>query len=234
MSKYFMKNTPLAGFEVAMMLPPLFTNRQCGVIVLNRFHYMKESTNCHDCSAWRAKCELRNCPWLAEWLEADNVSYGELLKECFHDIGERGFQGRLRKLVAQFQNSLFKNNDHYQRFVHAKNNLRLLYGRTSDYHIATIFLLTADERLWHLSRKFVTSSAVNFGAIKLCSIDTEGYTLFQMAKTICTGQTKVTVSELADHTLISDQLLAILINAILIARLGSSVFLLEHKVLEVK
>ena len=205
MSRYFMRDTNLAGLESAMMLPPLFKPRQSGIAILNRFRYTKESTNCRDCTQWQKKeCSAERCPWLAERLEAGNISYGELLKECFRDLDDKRFQVRLQRLARKFYGSLFQDKDHQRRFELAKNSLRILFGKTPDCHIAALFLLTADEKLWQLAKNAVTEKAIRFERIKLSGINTDGYTLYQMARTLSTRQTKVTVSELADVELISD------------------------------
>ena len=48
-------------------------------------------------------------------------------------------------------------------------------------------------------------------------------TRYQMARTLSIGQAKITVSELADHELVSDPLLAVIVGAALIARFGTGV-----------
>lgn len=224
MSRYFMRDTNLAGMESAMMLPPLFKPRQSGLAILNRFRYTKESTDCRDCTQWQKKeCSAERCPWLVERLEAGNISYGELLKECFRDLNDKHFQVRLQRLARKFYGSLFKDKKHQRRFELAKNSLRILFGKTPDCHTAALFLLTADEKLWQLVKNVVTADAIHFEHTKLGGIGTEGYTLFQMARTLSTGQTKITVSELADAELISDPLLAVLVGSMLIARFGADV-----------
>ncbi len=224
MSRYFMRDTNLAGLEVSMMLPPFFRKRQSGLAILNRFRYTKESTDCRDCTEWqKKKCGAERCPWLAERLEAGNISYGELLGECFCDMNDKDFQIRLQRLTKKFCGSLFKDSLHRQRFELAKNSLRILLGKTADCHIAALFLLTADEKLWRIAKNSVNKDAIHFEHIKLSGIGTDGYTLFQMARTLSTRQAKVTVSELADDELISDPLLAVLVGAMLIARFGSDV-----------
>lgn len=206
------------------MLPPFFRKRQSGLAILNRFRYTKESTDCRDCTEWeKKKCGAERCPWLAERLEAGNISYGELLGECFHGLNDKRFQIRLQHLAKKFSGSLFKDSRHRQCFELAKNSLRMLFGKTPDSHIAALFLLTADEKLWQLAKTAVTGDTVHFEHIRLSRIDTDGYTLFQMARTLSTRQTKITVSELADAELISDPLLAVLVGAMLISRFGSDV-----------
>ena len=224
MSRYFMRDTNLAGLESAMMLPPLFKPRQSGITILNRFRYTKESTDCRDCTQWQKKeCSAERCPWLAERLEAGNISYGELLAECFRDINDKRFQIRLQRLARKFYGSLFKDKEHRRRFELAKNSLRILFGKTPDCHIAALFLLTADEKLWQLAKNTATEKAIRFEHIKLSGIGTDSYTLFQMARSLSTRQAKITISELSDAELISDPLLAVLVGAMLIARFGSDV-----------
>ncbi|MGI6402888.1 MAG: hypothetical protein ACOX0K_01420 [Oscillospiraceae bacterium] len=225
MSRYFMRDTSLAGLETAMMFPPFFKQRQSGVAILNRFRYTKESTDCRGCMEWEniKECGAPYCPWLVERLEACNVSYSELLKECFRGMDHKSLQVRLQHLAAGFHGRWFQDACHRHRFELVDNSLRILSGRTPNHHIAALFLLTADEKLWQLCKNIVTGDTIGFESIKLCGISTDGYAFYQMARTLSTGQAKITVSELADGKLICNSMLAVMVDAILIARFGSGV-----------
>lgn len=67
MTKYFFKDTPLAGLEQQMMTPPNFTPRGGSQMILCRFRYRPEDVDCKNCTEYRKKRDtLRVCPWLEE------------------------------------------------------------------------------------------------------------------------------------------------------------------------
>ena len=55
MTKYFFKDTPLAGLEQQMMTPPNFTPRGGGQMILCRFRYRPEDVDCKNCTEYRKK-----------------------------------------------------------------------------------------------------------------------------------------------------------------------------------
>ena len=89
MSKYFMKGTPAADIEQAMMSIPNFAPRRSGMMVLCRFHYRREDVDCKNCVQYRRGCRAGTCPYLAERLEAGAVSYETLVADCFDPLGGR-------------------------------------------------------------------------------------------------------------------------------------------------
>ena len=53
MTKYFLKDTPLAELERQMMTPPNFSPRGGGQTVLCRFRYRPEDVVCKHCTEYR-------------------------------------------------------------------------------------------------------------------------------------------------------------------------------------
>ncbi len=53
MTKYFLRDTPLAGLERQMMTPPHFSPRGGGQMILCRFRYRPEDVACKHCTKYR-------------------------------------------------------------------------------------------------------------------------------------------------------------------------------------
>lgn len=85
---------------------------------------------------------------------------------------------------------------------------------------AALFLLTYSGKLWARASSAVTWDNVDFSKITLRNIDSQDYTVFQAAKSLCTGKRKITAADLTDKELVSDATLRLLVDAILIARYG--------------
>ena len=98
----------------------------------------------------------------------------------------------------------FKNSLHRKAFVkYISENISNLYCCRREY-IAALFLLSADKLLWERSKSAVVRYSVNFGAIKLNGISTDGYALYKAAKTVYSGDSDISLSELCDWALIDD------------------------------
>ena len=224
MTKYFMQDTHLAGLEAEMMLAPFFTKRTSGVMILGRFHYGKEATDCKNCLSYHKGCTETACPWLAERLEAGAVPYRELLKICFENLRNKRMKARLRRLSACYGGGWFYDSAHKKRFQMAQAAMRLNLSSMPPTYAAALFLLTADAQLWQCAEKGATPHGFHFGQMRLRNSSTEAYALYQTAKSLYTGVERITMSELADPEIIDDALFATIINGILIARFGTDVF----------
>ena len=98
MTKYFLRDTPLAGLERQMMTPPHFSPRGGGQMILCRFRYRPEDVACKHCTKYRRKqCTMPVCPWIEERAEAGAVTYSSLAADYY-----RNWQsGRLGERIAE-------------------------------------------------------------------------------------------------------------------------------------
>lgn len=226
MTKYFMHDTHLAGLEAEMMLAPFFAQRTSGVMILSRFRYDTENTDCKICTAYRKRkgCTERKCLWLSERLEAGAVPYGELLQICFENLQNKKLKARLRHIASDYCGGWFHDSAHRHRFALAGTALLVNLAAMSPHYAAALFLLTADEQLWYCAQKGATCCGFHFGQMRLRNISPDAYTLYQTAKSLYTGTERITVAELADPEVIDDTLLATIVGGILIARFGTDVF----------
>lgn len=223
MSKYFMKGTPAADIEQAMMSIPNFAPRRSGMMVLCRFHYRREDVDCKNCVQYRRGCRAGTCPYLAERLEAGAVSYETLVADCFDPLGGR-LWARIKEMLASCHGFSFLNLGHIHRLFGYLQDAGDPNGqRSSAGWLAALYLLTAREMLWSRVRPAVGRRGLDVSAVNLRDVDIQDYILYHTAKNIVRGQLRITPAELADKKLVSDDTLRLIVNAALIARYGHEV-----------
>ena len=225
MSRYFMYGTSLGGIEQLMMLAPNFPQRRSGIVINKHFNCEGGINICSGCVAKiKSRGNPNDCFCFKEKLEADEIGYTDLIRDCFGRIKNYALKDRLKLLGSKFTGELFLNHSHKERFyrVHHKQDIEV-WERSASY-LAVIFLLTADEVLWNISEHAVCLNGFDFSKIHLRQNSTEGYALYQTAKTISTGKEYIRISEIADKELIDDTAFKIIINALIIAKYGADVF----------
>lgn len=225
MTKYFTRDTSLYGLERMMMSVPRFTPRHSGVVVLCHFHYRPQDVECGLCTQFqRKRCAVSACPWLRERLEAGAAAYGELVAGCFHGLEHRPLKRRIAAVTAGKARVSDAGWEHRQRFEQWQGaNGSLRRGRVQDQWLAALFLLTSSGKLWAQAWSAISWNGVDFSKITLRDIDPQDYAVYQAAKSLYTGQMKITAAELADEELVSDATLRLIVDGVLIARYGGAV-----------
>ncbi|MDR7855858.1 hypothetical protein [Tissierella sp.] len=225
MSRYFMYGTSLGGIEQLMMLTPNFPQRRSGIVINNHFNCKRGIKICNGCVAKvESRGNTNDCFCFKEKIEADEIKYTDLIKDCFGRIKNYALKERLKLLSNRFTGELFLNHNHRGRFYHLIQKQDVDIEGGSPSYLAVIFLLTADEVLWNISEHAIGLNGFDFSQIHLRQISTEGYALYQTAKTISTGKEYIRISEIADKELIDDTAFKIIINASIIAKYGADVF----------
>ncbi len=148
MSKYFMYGTSLGGIEQLMMAPN-FPSRRSGIVINNHFNCKGGIKICNGCIAKvKSIGNTNDCFCFKEKLEADEIEYTDLIKNCFGRIKNYALKNRLKLLSNSFTGELFLNNNHKERFYHVHHKQDIEVWERSTNYLAVIFLLTADEVLW--------------------------------------------------------------------------------------
>lgn len=89
--------------------------------------------------------------------------------------------------------------------------------------LATVFLLAADEWLWDRAKSQVGEDGVTFEQISVKGADPDAYFLYVAAKQFATRREMVSLDELQDENLISDGLVGLYVDAILMLACGVKV-----------
>ena len=117
-------------------------------------------------------------------------------------------------------------NIRFKSAMHRKNFTGFISPKNANYYsnrsefIAAVFLLSADKLLWERSKSAIARYAVNFDLIDLNGISTEGYALYKAAKTVYSGDSDISLSELCDWTLIDDPTMLTIFAGVMLHRNG--------------
>ena len=111
--------------------------------------------------------------------------------------------------------------------VFRNDNHGVLFEKEIRYHkgcsrkmTAALFLLTADSRLWHQAENHIGTNEIDITAIKPRRLDAMAYVCFTVAKDIITGSKTVSVTGLANSSMLSPRYFLVIQTAMLIRGYG--------------
>jgi hypothetical protein len=226
MSKLFVYGTELEEFEQLMMLVPNFLPRKREVIVLKKIVKEEEdlglktiSNYFTDISGLKATNHISN----------NKNIYDQIVRKCFEKNECVNLNKRITYLIKNDYGEIFLNQVHRSRFLSVcRLQNQSIEGRDSDY-LATLFLLTADDKLWSAARGNIYVDSFDFRKMHLNGINTDGYAIYQMARTIYLGREYIKLDEIADTALIGNATFKVIIHAILIAKYGANILKSKQK-----
>lgn len=150
--------------------------------------------------------------------ERPSSTFAGVMTETASAIRYRPFLLRLQQYLKESEETIiiYKNDKHRAVFEAAvrkenKKNYALL---------SALYLLTADGRLWRDTKRFVVSGCISFEQMHLPNCTETAYALFCAAKDLYLGTKHLTVSDLADQSLIPLKVFRLICNAMAIRRFG--------------
>lgn len=148
--------------------------------------------------------------------EAETVS----LFKALAGIRYPPFQRRLRQYSKESEMNPMDYRNEKHRVVF---ELTLRKKNRKDYALmSAIYLLTADYMLWQSVRQCVVDNIIRFEEIRLQGLNENSYTLFCAAKDLYLGTDCLTISDLADTTLIPPKIFGLICNGMAVRRFGLS------------
>ena len=167
--------------------------------------------------------QRRSGIWISQPdLELESIFGKEGKEEMKLRMERYDVPGRMRKDAEGRSNddALFRDEGHGIRFH------KLLGGScqgkmlSSGKYLAAAFLLCADAWLWEKAKGSITDVGIFFDNVSIRGASTEQYVLFHAAKEIYTGEQFVSMEEMADSEIISDELLSLIVSAYLLRVAG--------------
>lgn len=224
MPYYFMRDTPLRQFEEHMMTPPYCKSRSHQTFHKG-FRYRAEDVDCIYCTKYspRHSCRLTQCICLEERIEAGVLHLRHFLQERFFTECDPLFLNRLHLHFHQPCTLFFRNHAHWRRWLHWRNR----HAKISKRNQAALFLFTAYDDIWHRVVWNMEDDSFDFSSIQLAGIQPELYSVYQAAKSISTGTCNITFADLASPELVTDEAFHLIICALLLARYGDVILMLE-------
>lgn len=216
----FTNTSSLHELERLMTEIPNFTPRGHGVMILCKHEYTAKNCDCpyHTGREKKIACGLDRCSCLKERIVAETATTKEILTETMAAIKYPPFVRRLNQYLKESEINVmnFKNEQHRRTFTEAIRKL----NRQNYALMSALYLLTADCRLWMAARRKTAYGCVCFEQIHLPNCSETAYTLFCAAKDLYIGTKHLSVSDLADTSLISPKLFGLICNAMAIRRFG--------------
>ena len=224
MSKLFMYGSELQELEQLMMLVPNFLPRKSGVIVVQRIRNEPELLQHGKCrNRITDYCASNHSSTMSKQITTGDISYEEILGRCFENSDSYPLKRRLTDLIRKNDGELFLGPVHESRFnTVCRLQNEPIESRATTY-LATLFLLTADDKLWCAAKDHVYLDSFDFKRMHLKGINTDGYALFQMAKTLQIGKEYIKLNEISDKHLIGDRAFKAIIHSVMITKYGAAV-----------
>ena len=221
---YFTDTPTLNSIEAIMKRLPYGTQKGGGRF-RSPYKYTKKDCDCRLCLHYRKKtgCTEDICPVLDIRLGCGAASISEAVKTVFKDAKNAAFQKRLSQIYNRKDDAtmMFQNNRHKQIFETERLNLR----KPTKKALAVLYLLTADKVLWQKKKSFLTSNGkINLKGVHLGDVSTDCYALWKAVKELQTGEKQISLCELADSGIISDNAFRLIVQAVTIAHFGAAVF----------
>ena len=220
----YFTNTPALNSIEAIMKKLPYGIQKGGGRFRSPYKYTKENCDCRFCLSYRKEtgCTLTLCPVLDVRLSCGAVSVGDAVKAVFRDAQNTAFQKRLSEIYRRKDDvkMIFQNNRHKQLFEAERSFLRKPVKKV----LAVLYLLTADHILWRKTKHlFSPSGKIDFKSVRLGDISTDSYALWKAVKELQTGEKQISLCELADSGIISDNAFRLIVQAVTIARYGTAI-----------
>ena len=162
------------------------------------------------------------CPVLEIRLGCGAASISDAIKAVFKDAQNTAFQKRLSQIYHRKDDAemIFQNNRHKQIFEAERLSMRKPGKKT----LAVLYLLTADHTLWIKTKHlFTPNGKVDLKSVCLGNVSTDIYALWKAVKELQTGEKQISLCELADNGIVSDNAFRLIVQAAAIARFGTAV-----------
>ena len=198
----FMSHTPYAGLEEEMQHIPGFRPRRSGMVV----SHLQDDPKRQD--------------GLCGHISDECTPFHDLLEVLAKEVAVSSFVRRVNRLTDMKEPCFFRNG-HRERFFIMLG--RCIHEVQDPALCAAVYLLSADWFLWGRALYAVDRDQIQFSEIHIHGVDLDGYVLFYMARDLYRGSQHISLSELIDPELVSDQVFERIVTACLIRRYGSVV-----------
>lgn len=150
--------------------------------------------------------------------------YGKMIENYFENNGSLRLKRRLDDLIRTYDGEIFLNPIHRSRLYTVCRLQDIPIEDRNPAYLAILFLLTANSKLWCAAKDYIYLDSFDFKKMHLNGINTDGYAIYQTARTINTGREYIKQDEIADKTLIDEQTFKMIINAMLFSKYGTTMF----------
>jgi len=179
--------------------------------------------NAVGCGTCADTCELRGfpsavCPHIGHRMELGLVTYREAVLSTIPNTAR--LMPRLEKLIQQYPGYLWLSPEHKNRMDCLNYELGYVHRRNTNRYYAAMYLLTSNLPLHTRTENCYTYKGIDFRSANMKGISVRNYPLFQTARRLFSGETRIKYLDLTNPEAVDDELLTLIVNALLIVRFG--------------
>ena len=179
--------------------------------------------NAVGCGTCADTCELRLCPnavcpHIDHRMELGHVTYREAVLSTIPNTPR--LLPRLEDLIQEHPGYLWLSAEHKNRMDCLNYDLGYVHKRNTNRYYAAMYLLTSNLPLHTRTEDCYSYQGIDFRSVNTKGISVRNYPLFQTARRLYSGETKIKYLDLTNPETVDDELLALIVNALLIVRFG--------------
>ena len=220
---YFTNTPSLNSMEAIMKQPPGYRQRGGGR-KRKPYQYTKADCSCRLCPHYQGKkgCAVSVCPVLNIRLECSAAPLEEAVQSTFSEVTHTPFKQRLQRIYKEKRGGEwlpYQNSVHQIIFETESLKLRCPDNKS----LAVLYLLTADHKLWSEARRHTQSGQIDLENMCIGAVSPDSYALWKATKEFQTRERQITLYELADRDVVSDNVFRLIVQAAAVARFGKAV-----------
>lgn len=194
----FMMNRKLRELEQLMQCVPNFSPKGHGIVIIHSDEPPSKDR--------------------IERIKEGTATPKEVLTETLSTVTYPPFQRRLNQYIRESEmNPMdYRNEKHravFETTIRKKNKKDCAL-------LSALYLLTADAILWQSVRRYIVDNSIRFNEIHLHGLNENSYTMFCAAKDLYLGTDCLTISDLADTSLVPPKVFGLICNAMAVRRFG--------------
>ena len=179
--------------------------------------------NAVGCGTCADTCELRLCPnaicpHIDHRMELGLITYREAVLSVIPNTPR--LMPRLEGLIQQYPGYLWLSTEHKNRMDCLNYELGYVHKRNTNRYYAAMYLLTSNLPLHTRTENCYSYKGIDCRSVNMKGISVRNYPLFQTARRLYSGETKIKYLDLTNPEMVDDELLTLIVNALLIVRFG--------------
>ena len=125
-----------------------------------------------------------------------------------------------RKAIRRFVSSAFRNDVHKSIFEKTVSEYINRGYILSNRFLADVFILSSDAFLWKQCKYKIKPNHIDFDNISINGAKTRSYLLFKTAEDMAAKCTNISISDICERDLVSNDSLIVILGAVYISRYG--------------
>lgn len=162
----------------------------------------------------------------------ENITYLEMLYITINDYKIKGLYKKIKKLIGGGDEDvmLFISNDHKLRFMNFYKHALKMGWEVIDKNknLAALYLLSASDHLWKQMKNIVDEDGIHLENINIQSKGVDVYDVYQAIRFILYGAEKLTLDDLAEPEIVSDDVVLLITNSFIINKYGIAPLQVKH------